>query len=218
MKSTAKQLALAALLVGTLVGAQAQASITYTVNETITGPLNGVSGNPSQTDSVVGSVTTDGTIGVLHAGNLTGWNLDLIDVTTPANSITLTDLNSLISVDIGSVFNATATGLFFDFTGTGAFGFQAKSPGAGSGYHYWCLSQNWFGCLNGNSIAPNNVYPIPGDDLVVAVTGTQGQVGNSPLNQPAGVPEPATWAMLLAGFGGLGAVMRSRRRRATVSA
>ena len=30
-----------------------------------------------------------------------------------------------------------------------------------------------------------------------------------------GVPEPATWAMMLTGFGGLGAVMRSRRRRAT---
>jgi hypothetical protein len=34
----------------------------------------------------------------------------------------------------------------------------------------------------------------------------------------ASVPEPATWAMMLAGFGGLGAVMRSRRRMATVSA
>jgi len=28
----------------------------------------------------------------------------------------------------------------------------------------------------------------------------------------AGVPEPATWAMMLVGFGGLGAAMRSRRR------
>jgi hypothetical protein len=31
-------------------------------------------------------------------------------------------------------------------------------------------------------------------------------------------PEPATWAMMLLGFGGLGALMRSRRRMATVSA
>ncbi len=34
----------------------------------------------------------------------------------------------------------------------------------------------------------------------------------------ASVPEPAGWAVMLAGFGGLGAVMRSRRRVATVSA
>ena len=29
----------------------------------------------------------------------------------------------------------------------------------------------------------------------------------------AGVPEPATWAIMLAGFGGLGVAMRSRRRQ-----
>jgi len=29
---------------------------------------------------------------------------------------------------------------------------------------------------------------------------------------PAGVPEPATWAMMLVGFGGLGAAMRARRK------
>jgi hypothetical protein len=27
-----------------------------------------------------------------------------------------------------------------------------------------------------------------------------------------GVPEPATWAMMILGFGGVGAVMRQRRR------
>lgn len=31
-------------------------------------------------------------------------------------------------------------------------------------------------------------------------------------------PEPGTWALMLAGFGGLGAVMRSRRRTAVVAA
>src|ERR1035437_9951620 len=92
----------AALLLGTLVGTQAEANnISYTVNETITGPLNGVAGNPPQTDSVVGNITTDGTIGVLHAGHLVSWNLDLIDVTNPVNSIDLTNSNSSISLDIG---------------------------------------------------------------------------------------------------------------------
>ncbi|WP_332768638.1 PEPxxWA-CTERM sorting domain-containing protein [Phenylobacterium sp.] len=32
------------------------------------------------------------------------------------------------------------------------------------------------------------------------------------------VPEPATWAMMLMGFGGLGAALRSRRKRAVVAA
>ena len=31
---------------------------------------------------------------------------------------------------------------------------------------------------------------------------------------PPGVPEPATWAMMLVGFAGLGVALRSRRMRA----
>ena len=34
----------------------------------------------------------------------------------------------------------------------------------------------------------------------------------------AGVPEPATWAMMLLGFGAVGAVMRRRDRRQAVAA
>ena len=204
----------ALLALGVLFAAQAQASTTYTVDETITGPLNGTPGNPTQTDSVVGTVTTDGTIGVLHAGNLVGWDLKLIDVTAPANSYELTSANSLISVDTGSVLNASATGLFFNFAGTGAFGFQASDPGAYSGFHYWCLSEGWYGCLDGNSIAPNNVYAgNAGDDLVVAATGTEGQVGDSPLDPTppvTAIPEPPLPAL----FGlGLAVVAVARRLR-----
>ncbi len=209
------QLSMGALLFGTLVAvSSANANTTYTVDETITGPLNGTAGNPMQTDSVIGTITTDGTIGILHASNLVSWTLDLVDVTNPGNSYALTSSNSLISVDTGSVLSATTSGLFFNYAGTGAFGFQADNPGAYSGYHYWCLSEGWYGCLDGNSIAPNNVYAgNVGDDLVVAATGTQGQVGDSPLDpSPSPVPEPSTPVLFGLAIAWMASALRRRQQ------
>jgi len=214
-----KHWALSMLLVA-LVCATAQAgNITYTVNETITGPVNGISGNPIQTDSVVGSITTDGTIGVLNSPNILGWNLDLIDVTNPQYSYLLTTANSSIVGFSGSVLSATASGLFFDFSGSGFIGFQANSPGIYSGYHYWCLNANSGVCALGNSIAPDNVYGAylgHGDDLVIASIGTQGQVGKSPLNPgppppPPSAPEPAS--LLLLGAGAASIISARRRKK-----
>jgi len=56
----------------------------------------------------------------------------------------------------------------------------------------------------------------PGDDLAAydlnpAVDGVQLSTTGT-FTVTSGVPEPATWAMMLTGFGGLGAVLRSRRR------
>ena len=48
-------------------------------------------------------------------------------------------------------------------------------------------------------------------DLNTAYSGNDFVVDD--INFAAAVPEPATWAMMLAGFGGLGAAMRSRRGR-----
>jgi hypothetical protein len=33
----------------------------------------------------------------------------------------------------------------------------------------------------------------------------------------SGVPEPATWTLMLAGFGSLGGALRARRRRVTAA-
>lgn len=48
---------------------------------------------------------------------------------------------------------------------------------------------------------------VNGDGHIVS----QGQVLGVPIDVQGGVPEPATWAMMLTGFFGLGALLRGRR-------
>jgi hypothetical protein len=60
--------------------------------------------------------------------------------------------------------------------------------------------------LTGTSSTYGNVL------FAADVANTQGTTGNiGALGGGGGIPEPATWAMMLAGFGGIGAMMRRRR-------
>lgn len=59
----------------------------------------------------------------------------------------------------------------------------------------------------------------PITSVVVSTTDPQfPAVGEIDLATAAGVPEPSIWAILLVGFGGLGAAMRTRRRGLAVAA
>lgn len=54
-----------------------------------------------------------------------------------------------------------------------------------------------------------NTYRVNGNGTISAF----GPATSSRLAAAAAVPEPGTWAMMLIGFGGIGATMRRRRRR-----
>lgn len=196
--------ALAALTTGT-----ARASIVYTLNTTITSATP--TGNPAQTDTVSGSITTDGTIGVIQTGNILTYNLALIDQLNPASNYTLTPTNSTIVEDTGSALSASASALSFDFSGSGEFLIQANSPGPFTGSHYFCFSTG-SACAPGETISPGFVFTDG-----VTTTGSAVPVGAQPIGTPpsptapSSVPEPATISLVLAGLASA-SFMRKRRR------
>lgn len=68
--------------------------------------------------------------------------------------------------------------------------------------------------LNGNSttvLGAADLRQCPGADPTSGSCST-GPVGFA-LSQTSAVPEPATWAIMLMGFGGLGAMLRQRRQQ-----
>ena len=84
---------------------------------------------------------------------------------------------------------------------------------------------NLFASLGDGTLNFSLTDPDPGDNYYDFTQGVDGgliNVGTGPIVTPpppmGAVPEPATWAMMLTGFFGLGAVLRTRRREDTLFA
>ncbi len=179
------------------------ANITYTVNQSI-----GVGG-------VTGTITTNGTIGTLTTGDFTAWNLLLTG--SGGATYALTNGNSGVLVgNISDPFNpnagnadttADALNIYFNFDGTdgGYLGFQQSFY---SGEHYWCNASQGqgFDCLLGKTVVPGSFS----DPHTQNVSATGNQILASVAGTVGAVPEPASWAMLLFGFGLVGVTVRRR--------
>lgn len=104
---------------------------------------------------------------------------------------------SLISIDLTGNFDVTITKVWLDstpftrdLTGTEEKWTLASAP-IGAGSHSIFVEGTW---------------------------GTNGGAYSGTLNYlPAAVPEPAAWALMIAGFGLVGGTMRSRRRVTSVT-
>ena len=150
--------------------------------------------------SATGSISTDGTIGEIQAGNITAFTFNLDD---GFDTFTIDEDNAEILIG-GRGFTATLEELLFNFSDPDRFAlFQNPIPG--SGRNFICFAG--FRCGGGAnqvSITVSNFgggIPFRGNQVV----GSIGMVNGA-------VPEPATWAMMLLGFAATGSVMRSRKR------
>ena len=119
-------LAAAGLVAALSLGAASAMADTYSINRT-----------PGAVGSVVGSITTNGTYGILSNSNISNWDLVLTDAGGSFHLFgPLSGNNSAILIS-GSGLSATASELDFDFATAGFMLIQ--NPSIGSGMDYWCV-------------------------------------------------------------------------------
>jgi PEP-CTERM motif len=154
------------------------------------------------------SITTDGTLGALSLSNIVGWTIGLDN-----GAFTLIGpdgmQNSAVRSGNGAAFFATATDLSFDF-GSGARAFVIfDTPENDERKRYYCV-QTGGGCIGGG--ASDEALDSSFVSTEFQIAPRSGIVVLASVAQPIGaVPEPASWALMIAGFGLVGGVMRRRR-------
>jgi len=188
---------LAAFCWAIVFGASQAAATTYTVDAT--------AGSATMT----GTITTDGTLGVLTAGNLTDWNL-VIDfgagfiapLTGP-----LSGNNS--GVVLTGLLSATSTQLLFDFGSTDPNASEFEIVQLGTLPFYGVL----WSAANGSRLASSiDLAFIPtnsGDDEVDHITGLSAEV--LPIAQVE-TPLPAALPLFASGLAALGLLGRRRKK------
>ena len=187
MKAFIKTLTMATALA---FASTASAAIVYNVNQTV------------QAGGVVGTITTDGTLGSIGSGNITAWNLNL---SGGAATFNLNNGNSGVFLTVPSHVTATAQNLFFDY-GTPDNGYLLFQVSFGSGAQYWCNAAGigTSTCFQGATVTPQSIF-----DPSVQV---EARTGVQIIATAGAVPEPAAWGLMLAGFGLVGTAIRRRAK------
>jgi len=185
--SLAAALALVCGLVA--AGPSAAANITYHVDQSIDG------------GSVTGTLVTDGDLGVLDSSDIVSFNLVLQGM----GSVSMLSSSSAGFEIAGGDLMAQGNQLLFNFSGSDN-GYMLFQKHLFSGTNYWCNAVSGAVCLMGSSVVPRG-YKDGSAQFDSTLTGLQVLA----TTNVSTVPEPATWALLLAGVGALG--FTSRRKR-----
>ncbi len=153
-----------------------------------------------------GTITTDGTIGVLADANIVSFDVTLTGIGTTH----ITKATNIRSPFIGgSALTATLGGLFFNFSGTGFFNIQTTGVGA----------SQWVMCgSTGSTCTPLNNWFVNGggsSGVLNDVVGTF-EVAIGPGDPAAATPLPAALPLFAAGLGVLGLLGWRKKRKAAI--
>jgi hypothetical protein len=151
------------------------------------------------------SITTDNALGALSTANLVDWTINLnFEVFSVTLFGPLSGGNSVGGIE-GTGVTATATDLTFNFDGDG-FMFFRKSPGVLQPAYCLDGANSGTSCI-GSSAGSENFFA--GALLQTTLDGSSVLASAVP-GGPGGVPEPATWAMMIIGLGAAGSLIRGR--------
>ena len=193
-----------AVMLCSLWGASAQASnITYSVDLS------------DGENSIVGTITTNGTIGPLTNAGIAGYAPFVSwDLVLTAGAVSVVDQGSGVdNQGTRTAVSATPTQLVLDYTtmfGNESLFFLDGSAGNFTAYNYGSNEPAGITLFipgtAGTGTSPDNQYPyisLPHDQVVFGV---------------AAVPEPSTWAMLILGFCGIGFMAYRRKSKPALMA
>jgi PEP-CTERM motif len=151
------------------------------------------------TDSISGTITTDGTIGVLASGDITSFILTFSD---GISDVTFTE--SPFSIDIeGSGVTASSTSLTIDYGITGNFFLQNVSGGP----PYYCLSGGTTIC--GNLSGSGAFLDGGNNEMDVSRSGIQDFASIAAVGA---VPEPELLSLVGLGMAAISVARRKRTR------
>lgn len=193
MKSKIRDCLAAILLSGPVVAAAAD--ITYNVDETI------------GAGSVVGTVTTNGTIGILKTSQVVAWDLTLTAPNLAGGpSVEITNLNGSFGQYNKGGLSATATTLSFDYGGTG-YGFIFDGT---SNFDYWCGASIAASSCNFETDPAETIGPSSSNADADAQVLSEAGVGEKVIGTVSAVPAPTTFALFSLGLVGIGIVRRQK--------
>lgn len=192
-------------------------AITYLASDNGSGGLSfsGSYGSFYNTLSAVGSPTVDSPTLLTQTLNVSGSAAGLLSLFVVQSGVVGSPLN-LLSTFTANAFTGAVTSVVETTYASQANPFTTNAAG-GFALNASQLASFTFTDI-GTHVSTNSVAGITGPYYEVARYdvnfGEGGGSANDTINIQSGVPEPASWAMMLVGFGFMGMALRQRRRSA----